>query len=75
MVRRSTPWIENQQSGLVFVSFGHSFDAFKMQMKRMVGLDDGITDALFAFSKPLTVNYYWCPPIGKEGLDIAQLMS
>jgi len=46
-----------------------------MQMKRMVGLDDGITDALFAFSKPLTVNYYWCPPIGKEGLDIAQLMS
>jgi putative iron-dependent peroxidase len=75
VVRRSSPWIENQQSGLVFVSFGHSFDAFEMQMKRMVGLDDGVTDALFTFSTPLTANYYWCPPIGKEGLDIAQLMS
>ena len=75
VVRRSSPWIENQQSGLMFVSFGHSFDAFEMQLRRMVGLDDGVTDALFTFSKPLTGNYYWCPPIGKEGLDLAQIMS
>ncbi len=75
VVRRSSPWIENQQSGLMFVSFGHSFDAFEAQLKRMVGLDDGITDALFNFSKPLAGNYYWCPPIGKEGLELAQIMS
>ncbi len=75
VVRRSSPWIENQQSGLMFVSFGHSFDAFELQLNRMVGLDDGVTDALFTFSKPLTGNYYWCPPMGEEGLDLAQLMS
>jgi putative iron-dependent peroxidase len=75
VVRRSIPWIENQQSGLMFVAFGHSFDAFEVLLRRMVGLDDGVTDALFAFTKPLTANYYWCPPIGKEGLDLAQLMS
>ena len=75
VVRRSTPWIENQQAGLMFVSFSHSFDAFEMQLRRMVGLDDGVTDALFTFSKPVTGNYYWCPPIGKEGLNLAQLMS
>lgn len=75
VVRRSTPWIENQHSGLMFVSFGHSFDAFEMQLRRMVGLDDQVTDALFTFSKPITGNYYWCPPIGKEGLDLSQLMN
>ena len=56
VIRRSTPWIENQQSGLMFVSFSHSFDAFEMQLRRMVGLDDNITDALFTFSRPLTGN-------------------
>ena len=75
VVRRSSPWIENQQSGLMFLSFGHSFDAFEMQLSRMVGEDDGISDALFTFSKPITGNYYWCPPLGKEGLNLAQLMS
>ena len=75
VVRRSSPWIENQQSGLMFISFGHSFDAFEMQLRKMAGEDDGTTDALFAFSKPLTGNYYWCPPIGKDGLDLTQLMT
>ena len=75
VVRRSMPWIENQQAGLMFVSFGHLFDAFEKQLRRMVGLDDAITDALFTFSKPLTGNFYWCPPIGKDGIDLSQLIS
>jgi len=75
VVRRSSPWIENQQSGLMFLSFGHSFDAFEMQLNRMVGMVDGVSDALFTFSKPITGNYYWCPPLGKEGLNLSQLMS
>ncbi len=75
VVRRSSPWIENQQSGLMFLSFAHSFDAFEKQLARMVGMDDGITDALFTFSKPISGNYYWCPPLGKEGLNLAQLMN
>lgn len=75
VVRRSSPWIENQQSGLMFLSFGHSFDAFEMQLNRMVGMEDGVADALFTFSKPITGNYYWCSPLGKEGLNLSQLMS
>ena len=75
VVRRSMPWIENQHSGLMFVSFAHSFDAFEAQLSRMVGKDDGVTDALFSFSKPITGNYYWCPPLGSEGPNLSQLMS
>ena len=33
-----------------FVAFGHSFEAFEVQMRRMVGTDDGIVDALFKFT-------------------------
>lgn len=74
VVRRSSPWIENQQSGLMFLSFGHSFDAFEAQLARMVGTEDGVTDALFTFSTPITGNYYWCPPLAKGGVNLAQLM-
>ena len=75
VVRRSSPWIENQRSGLMFLAFGYSFEAFEAQLTKMIGMEDGVTDALFTFSKPLTGNYYWCPPLGKEGLNLAQIMS
>ena len=71
--RRSMPWIENQQAGLMFVAFGKNFEAFETLLSRMSGQDDGITDALFSFSKPLTGNYYWCPPMGRDGLDLSRL--
>ena len=74
VLRRSMPWIENQQAGLMFVAFGKSFDAFETLLSRMAGQDDGITDALFTFSKPLTGNYYWCPPLGRDGLDMSRLI-
>lgn len=74
ILRRSMPWIENQQAGLMFVAFGKSFDAFEVLLKHMLGLDDGVTDALFTFSKPLTGAYYWCPPVGKEGLDLSHIL-
>ena len=75
ILRRSMPWIENQQAGLMFVAFGKSFDAFEALLSRMVGQDDGITDALFTFSKPLTGNYYWCPPMGRDGVDLSYLLQ
>ena len=40
-------WSEGQRGGLVFVSFGHSLQSFAAQLRRMVGLEDGITDAYF----------------------------
>jgi porphyrinogen peroxidase len=47
----------------MFVSFGHSFDAFEAQLKRMSGAEDGIVDGLFSFTRPLGGGYYWCPPV------------
>jgi len=73
VVRRSMPWANETQHGLVFVAFGHSFDAFEAQLKRMTGLEDGITDALFKFTRPVTGNYFWCPPMRDSRLDLSAL--
>ena len=63
VVRRSMPWVMNNKAGLMFVAFGKSLDAFEAQLTRMVGLEDGVTDALFAMSRPITGSYLWCPPV------------
>lgn len=70
VLRRSMPWAEDGRAGLLFVAFGHTFDAFEAQMRRMAGLEDGIVDALFRFSRPLTGGYYWCPPLHGGRLDL-----
>ena len=78
LVRRSMPWwsVSPQgadHSGLMFSAFGCSFDAFEAQMRRMLGMDDGISDALFRFSSPLTGSYFWCPPVAQGKLDLTAL--
>lgn len=73
VVRRSMPWIEGARAGLAFLAFGKSFDAFEAQMRRMTGEEDGIVDALFGFSRPLTGAYFWCPPVRKGRLDLRGL--
>ncbi len=70
VLRRSMPWTAGMQAGLMFVAFGHSFDAFEAQMRRMAGVDDGIVDALFGMSKPITGAYFWCPPVLGGVLDL-----
>lgn len=57
----------------MFSAFGCSFNAFEAQMRRMLGMDDGINDALFAFSRPLTGSYFWCPPVKEGRLDLRVL--
>jgi putative iron-dependent peroxidase len=42
-------------------------------MKHMAGIDDGIADALFRFSRPITGGYYWCPPLRDSKLDFSAL--
>jgi putative iron-dependent peroxidase len=54
MVRRSVAWADQRGAGLAFVALGHSFDAFEVQLRRMSGLEDGIIDGLYRFSRPLT---------------------
>ena len=63
VVRRSLPWTDGPEQGLMFVAFGRTFDAFEAQLSRMIGLDDGIVDGLFRFTRPITGGYYWCPPV------------
>jgi putative iron-dependent peroxidase len=62
MLRRSMPWSEQGQHGLYFLAFGESLDRFERVLQRMVGLDDGVVDGLFGFTRPVTGGYFWCPP-------------
>ena len=84
ILRRSMPWADvsiddsddasdANKEGLVFVAFGHSFDAFEMLLDNMVGLNDGIPDALFSFTHPVTGSYLWCPPMKDGSLDLSAL--
>jgi len=67
------PWAAATHAGLVFVAFGKSFDAFDALLRRMVGLEDGVVDALFRFTRPVSGSYYWCPPMQARSLDLRAL--
>lgn len=73
ILRRSMPWADGMDAGLVFVSFGHSFAAFEALLNRMLGKEDAISDALFTFTRPISGAYYWCPPIKNGNLDLTVL--
>jgi putative iron-dependent peroxidase len=73
ILRRSMPWADATHAGLVFVAFGRSLDAFEAQLRRMVGAEDGVTDALFRFTRPVTGSYFWCPPVKDGKLDLSAL--
>jgi putative iron-dependent peroxidase len=73
LVRRSMPWSDGVHGGLVFVAFGKSLDAYEAILRRMTGTEDGVTDALFTFTRPVNGAYYWCPPMKKGKLDLSAL--
>lgn len=73
LVRRSMPWSDGAEHGLEFIAFAASLDNFERMMRRMLGLDDGIVDALFRFSRALTGGYYWCPPVNGGRIDPSAL--
>lgn len=75
VVRRSVAWADERGAGLAFVALGRSLDAFEVQLRRMSGLEDGIIDGLYRFSRPLTGGYYWCPPMGEAGVDVSLLVG
>ena len=74
VVRRSMPWNDAMRAGLVFVAFGRTPDAFEAQLKRMVGIDDGVVDALFEFTQPVTGCHFWCPPLARGKLDLRRVL-
>jgi putative iron-dependent peroxidase len=71
VLRRSMPFSGECGEGLMFVAFGKTLDAFEIQLRRMAGLEDGISDALFGFSRPVTGAYYWCPPVQSGRLALS----
>ncbi|MGY6216729.1 Dyp-type peroxidase [Methylolobus aquaticus] len=73
LLRRSMPWAEGQRSGLVFVAFASSLHPFEAQLQRMIGAEDGISDAIFRFTRPVTGAYFWCPPLHNGRLDLRAL--
>ena len=73
MLRRSMPWAEGMDAGLMFVAFGKSFDAYEAILNRMLGKEDGVIDALFAFTRPISSAYFWCPPVSAGKLDLSIL--
>ncbi len=73
ILRRSMPWADETREGLVFVAFGQSFDAFEALLNRMIGAEDGIPDALFRFTHPISGSYFWCPPVHDGQLDLTAL--
>jgi len=73
VLRRSMPWMMSMQAGLMFVAFGRSLYAFEAQMRRMAGEDDGVTDALFRISRPVSTAFFWCPPLRDGKLDLRRI--
>lgn len=73
VLRRSMPWTDDSCAGLVFVAFGASFDAFEAILRRMVGAEDGIADALFTFTRPMSGAFFWCPGMRDGRLDLRLL--
>lgn len=74
LVRRSMPWHDARGGGLLFVAFATSLDPFERQLRRMVGAEDGVVDALFRFTRPETGATWFCPPV-RDGLDLRAVMG
>jgi len=73
MLRRSMPWVEGMEGGLIFVAFGKSFDAYEAVLHRMLGEEDTVRDGLFMFTQPISGAYFWCPPVKEGRLDLSML--
>jgi putative iron-dependent peroxidase len=73
MVRRSMPWGSVREHGLYFVAYVESLKRFDKMLERMAGVEDGIVDGLFSFTRPITGGYYFCPPLLDGRLDLRAL--
>jgi putative iron-dependent peroxidase len=73
MLRRSMPWGGVREHGLYFLAFVESLDRFERVLRRMAGLDDGVVDGLLGVTRALSGGYYFCPPLGGDGVDWSTL--
>jgi porphyrinogen peroxidase len=73
LLRRSMPWGDVREHGLYFVAYGATLDPFERILRRMAGLDDGVSDALLSFSRAVSGGYFWCPPVSGGRLNLTAL--
>ena len=69
LLRRSMPWGSVDRAGLVFIAYSRHPDVFHAHARRMVGLEDGVVDAMLQLSRPVSGGLYWCPPMAGGRLD------
>lgn len=72
MLRRSYPFAERDESGLLFICFVADVDQYeviKTQMASARNVDGSAPgeDAIHRFSKPVSGGYYYVPPVPDEG--------
>ena len=75
MVRRSMPCGGVLEPGLFFVAYGATLEAYERVLRRMAGLDDGVTDGLLRFTRAVTGGYYFCPPVLGRALDLRAIAT
>ena len=63
MFRRSTPFGNQQEHGLVFVGFAPEQERMLRMLQNMIGLDDGIVDHVNDFSTCVGSGWYVVPPV------------
>jgi putative iron-dependent peroxidase len=79
MVRRSMPYVGHasdggsQEAGLCFLAFIAEIERYEQVLRRMLGMEDGIVDALFSLSQPKSGGYYFCAPVRGSKLDLSVL--
>lgn len=73
LLRRSMPWGSVSSAGLAFIAYSSHPDVFLRHARRMTGLDDGVVDALYRLTRPVSGGLYWCPPMLDGRLNLSAL--
>lgn len=73
VLRRSLPWVDTGRAGLVSTAFSKSTNVLAALFNRMIGIGDGVVDALFRLMQPLTGCYFRYSPLCGGELDLPKL--
>jgi putative iron-dependent peroxidase len=68
MLRRSMPWGDARRNGLQFIAFMSDLAKAQRMLRRMMGLEDGLPDALLGHSQAETGAFYFVPPLAQGRL-------
>ena len=63
MFRRSAPFGDQREHGLLFAGFAPDFERMHRMLNEMIGEDDGITDHVTGFSTCTGSGWYVVPPL------------